>query len=61
MNNEFWIVKDDKGIYGYFLDLANAERCAEYFENEVYGDLCEPDKIHIYIHFYTFDDFYWTE
>lgn len=61
MDNGFYVVKDDQGIYGYFLDEENANRCAEYFETQVYGELDEPGVAHIFVWRYDFDDFHWAE
>jgi len=58
---EFYVVWDADGVLGYFENEPNAERCADYFEKEKWGDCCEPDKVHVYIYTRTFDDFYWTE
>ena len=58
---EFFEVYDDNGIYGFFENEENAERCAKYFEQANYGDLGEPDVIHVFIATCSFDDFYWTE
>ena len=58
---EFFEVYDSQGTYGFFLDEKNAERCANYFEKEVYGDKCEPEVVHVFIAPCSFDDFYWTE
>ena len=56
----FYEVFDNQGTYGYFLSEENANRCAEYFEEKVYGDL-NDDKIHICVWRRQFDDFDWAE
>lgn len=58
---EFFEVYDDNGIYGFFEYEENAEKCAEYFEEANYGDLGEPDIIHVFIGVCTFDDANWME
>ena len=58
---EFFEVYDGQGTYGYFLDEENAERCANWFEEQNYGDLGEPEVVHVFIASRSFDDFYWSE
>lgn len=56
----FYEVYDEQGVFGHFLSEENAERCAEYYEDKIYGDLDE-DCCHVFITRYSFDDFRWAE
>ena len=55
---EFFEVYDDCGTYGFFLDEENAEKCADYYERENYGE--DSDDVHVFIASRSFDDFYWA-